>query len=90
MGRGCTTERASETRSRRGIAIELGRDKKKPSEAGLGAVKRGEGADNTIPVKQKNNQGSRILANRGRSRGRGWELTERERNRGNGAIIAWK
>ena len=59
MGRGCTTERASETRSRRGIAIELGRDKKKPSEAGLGAVKRGEGADNTIPVKQKNNQGSR-------------------------------
>jgi len=41
MGRGCTRERASETRSRRGIAIELGRDKKKPRGAGLGLLREG-------------------------------------------------
>ena len=61
MGRACTRERASETRSRWGIAIELGRDKKKPSGACrslFGAVKRGEGADNTIPVRQKMTNGA--------------------------------
>jgi len=34
MGQGYTRERASETRSRRGIAEELGRDKKRPRGAG--------------------------------------------------------
>jgi len=53
MGRGCTRERASETRSRKGTAEEVGRNKEKPRGAGLGLLRQGRVWVILSPVRQK-------------------------------------